>query len=428
MDCRIPREQFIGTETFTGPDGLTYPKVKITSNWNQICLVALDYYSLEDENINGDSYEFTETIDEGEYSYEELFNSIYNIFKMFEQDLKNKNMISIFVDDGNVICHPSLKKLIQVDGLKENINYNYISSDIENYNCFNIETQKYIIVIKQTEYGIDKILPFTIPFRTFTTEILSDRNLSFQKCSKLVSNRDKLYETYYAYIHTTFFNVIWLNENFFETNESKIITVNQYGYNFTNNNDIFIADSGIFSKYGMLMNMMGLTFNPTYVLECIPSYYKNDTNNIIQLFATSADFTMPLEYNKRFQGIELTNFDEINTNNIAISYNNGHYANLYDLASHFEYEANEFDITIGRSFTTTPIIDLQGETTYSISSGTLPTGLTLNTSTGVISGIPTVISNNQVTISAVNDGKMYTFDLIINIVALVERKIIVILM
>lgn len=419
MDCRIPREQFIGTETFTGPDGLTYPKVNVTSNWNQLCLVAwntnIDY---DDENFNGVSYEFTETIDEGEYTYEELYNSILDIFQMFKEQHANFNIGD--VSSSNLNIDTSIKILIDCDGLKNDINYNYINNNAEiidfNNSIFIGASGNYIILIKQVENGIDKILPFTIPFQTFTSELLSDPISTQMKYNSFVHisyDNDYIDEFYRAFIHPAFFNMIWLNENFFTTDNKKIISTDQLGY-MIYNYDNFITDAGIFSKYGLLMNMMGLLFyNNAEYISSIPSFYKNDTNSVIQLLAENTDYNNPLYIENKIQFESLYNLYEINTNNVE--YYSDHYANLYDFSSPFEYEANEFNIPIGRLFTTTPVNELQGQTSYSIS-GNLPSGLTLNTSTGVISGTPTTISTRQITITANNDG-IYTFDLIIKTVA-----------
>ena len=83
----------------------------------------------------------------------------------------------------------------------------------------------------------------------------------------------------------------------------------------------------------------------------------------------------------------------------------------------FNYDTNTFNIPIGRSFTTTPVNELQGEITYSISTGILPDGLTFNTSTGIISGTPTTISTRQITITATNNTTTLNFDLTFNIIA-----------
>ena len=70
--------------------------------------------------------------------------------------------------------------------------------------------------------------------------------------------------------------------------------------------------------------------------------------------------------------------------------------------SSFSYPQSAYSLTKGTSFSATPTIT--GESvTYSVSSGSLPSGLTLNANTGVISGKPTQsVSNSQVTIKAQN--------------------------
>ena len=83
--------------------------------------------------------------------------------------------------------------------------------------------------------------------------------------------------------------------------------------------------------------------------------------------------------------------------------------------STFSYPKSTYSIAKGASFSVTPSVS--GESvTYSVSSGSLPTGLTLNASNGVISGTPTQsVSNSQVTIVAENAMGSKSFSLTFNV-------------
>jgi len=85
--------------------------------------------------------------------------------------------------------------------------------------------------------------------------------------------------------------------------------------------------------------------------------------------------------------------------------------------STFSYPKSTYSIAKGVSFSVTPSVS--GESvTYSVSSGSLPTGLTLNASSGVISGTPTQsVSNSQVTIVAENAMGSKSFSLTFNVLA-----------
>lgn len=57
--------------------------------------------------------------------------------------------------------------------------------------------------------------------------------------------------------------------------------------------------------------------------------------------------------------------------------------------------------TVGTAYSTT-LESAAGAITWSISAGTLPTGLSLNTSTGVIAGTPTTAGTSTFVVEAVN--------------------------
>ena len=91
--------------------------------------------------------------------------------------------------------------------------------------------------------------------------------------------------------------------------------------------------------------------------------------------------------------------------------------NIGDAITSFSYPQSEYILPKDVSFSATPIVS--GDfNTYSVVSGTLPTGLSLNANTGVISGTPTKsVSNRQVTIKAQNSHGSRTTTLSFTIVS-----------
>ena len=89
--------------------------------------------------------------------------------------------------------------------------------------------------------------------------------------------------------------------------------------------------------------------------------------------------------------------------------------NVIASISSFSYPKTTYSIAKGASFSATPSVS-GDSVTYSIQSGTLPTGLTLNANTGVISGTPTQsVSSRQVTIKAQNELGSQTVTLTFNV-------------
>lgn len=85
--------------------------------------------------------------------------------------------------------------------------------------------------------------------------------------------------------------------------------------------------------------------------------------------------------------------------------------------TNLQYSGNNYGIGyVGQSFTlTVASVDGGAVSSYSIESGTLPAGLSLNTSNGTISGTPTAEENKTVTIKASNAAGSTTRDVQINI-------------
>ena len=405
MDCRIPRENFVGTGTFTGPDGLTYPKVNIPSDYSDIHLAIVNFNQAD---VNGDVVVIKEQLYEnyfnGEYTATELLNSITGLISTFVSDYVTTDSYYISAID------TSIKNMVNnYQSIQNEIDYNYIVSNFPlvtsyiNGRQYIFSNSNYGIVIKQTEYGIDKILPFTIPITTVNS-------YDYQYIYNICYNEKRYsYFTLKAFTHPTFFKLIWLNNNFFTTNTNNIFDYSSYDYFVFN--QYFTLVPGIYTKYGLLMGILQITndlltrvTNREFYL--IPSLSSNDTLSIIALKSTLTNVITPDISNL----ITFENLSIPELSNYGILYSNVIYIQ-------FNYDTNTFNIPIGRSFTTTPVNDMQGEITYSISTGILPDGLTFNTSTGIISGTPTTISTRQITITATNNTTTLNFDLTFNIIA-----------
>ena len=81
----------------------------------------------------------------------------------------------------------------------------------------------------------------------------------------------------------------------------------------------------------------------------------------------------------------------------------------------FTYEESSYVVAKGSTWSCSP--DIDGESiTYSLQSGSLPSGLSLNPSTGVISGTPTTFVNQQmITIKAANPVGSVTFSITLSV-------------
>ena len=84
--------------------------------------------------------------------------------------------------------------------------------------------------------------------------------------------------------------------------------------------------------------------------------------------------------------------------------------------SSFSYPQSSFVLAKNSSFSVTPSIT-GDDLSFSITSGSLPTGLTLNESTGVILGIPSqLVVSQSITIKASNQVSDQSFSLSITII------------
>ena len=82
----------------------------------------------------------------------------------------------------------------------------------------------------------------------------------------------------------------------------------------------------------------------------------------------------------------------------------------------FSYSQSEYIIAQGQVFSVTPLINGEGAI-FSIESGSLPSGLVLNSSTGTISGTPSqLITSRSVTIKAENEVSNQSFTLVFTVI------------
>lgn len=301
MDCRIPRSEYVGKETFEGPDYLTYNKVKVTSNWNQVCLCLYKYNTTD--NIYESLIESIASIDTGEYSYDELLNTLYNCVDNLVQDINN-TYLGINYQHQNLILQNILDFDVNqvLSEFTQDIDQVYITDSLDIpindfYFDFNISTfpEEYICLFKQVDNGIDKILPFTLPIPTFKelnntiSNILYSYFLKDYKLHIIIFN------------HPSFFNLIWLNEYYFTTTtQEDIFDLSNSIYTFEQNECNLMITNGIYSRFGILMNMMLQVWNVTmnngnYKLSFIPTIEWE--NNYTQIFQITGKFDVPLIFN-----------------------------------------------------------------------------------------------------------------------------------
>lgn len=408
MDCRISRSNFISENTFKGPDGLYYPKLKVTQGYGDIHLAVVNF----NNNVNGNVEVIKEQlfVDEfvGEYEASTLYTKIYNTINNFISEYTTTYSYAISGINNN------LKNIFNNNSdIKSKVDSSYISNNISNLGIYSqiqisFSNKNYGVVIKQTPNGIDKILPFTIPFTT-----VNSYEYDYIHNTLSIMLRSSSYFIMKAFIHSAFFKLIWLNENFFSTKQSNIFNYSNTHYTIpTSISSVeFTLIPGVYSKYGLLMGMLHQVSTNVkgdgYDLYLLPSLYPANNKSIIVLLAPS---TTSNQYNPYIPNV--ITYQQLSTSSVT------NYADLYsniiDVIT-LQYDSNTFNIPVNRTFTTTPTT--QGSATFSIS-GTLPTGLSFNTSTGVISGKSTVVNQTYtVTVTANISSNTYTFDITFNIVA-----------
>lgn len=287
MDCRISRSEFLGSETFVGPDGLTYPKVKITSDWNEVSIVMFKF------TYNPDSDDYSQMLDgensilsfipEGEYSYDELYNELSSIFERVglyssEYYIDSEWFERIF----SKLDNPYSWKRANLDIDKEYI-LNNISKPGKAFEWYfeQEDGSVYFPILINFGDSIGKILPFTLPMLTHPNTINAEEFVY-----EYIYN-DFYVQSYYrgklpVFNHPAFFRMIWLNENFFSNDSSNIFDLSATKY-YTNVNTILSC--GIFTGYGVLMDMLmqnSISISYWDELRIIPANYINDYKRIFE--------------------------------------------------------------------------------------------------------------------------------------------------
>ncbi len=126
----------------------------------------------------------------------------------------------------------------------------------------------------------------------------------------------------------------------------------------------------------------GLTFSGSGAITGTPSSAQSQTSYVVSAMnASSQTLTTTVEITINASGGS-------SSNTTTYSYNN---SNGY----------------LGSSFNSIPSISSVFANSFVLTSGTLPTGLTLNTSNGTISGVPTAVNSSTVTITAYNSNTLY---------------------
>lgn len=323
MDCTIPRSEFLGEETFIGPDNCEYNKVKITSNWNQLSI------SLYDMATSTELRNEIFTIPEGEYDYYTLQAYIRGHFELFHYE-KTEHLFRVTCNDWT-INYPWLEEKEQGETWSANFIRTYGSElndiidmsyfegidDLDYYqDYFFIEYidvnnyfeypnyERVVTIIKQCENGIDKILPFTCPIRTFNDlnndiEIINYYSYKFERGTDGYPHRF----IYNCGLSPVFFKLYWLNENFFTStnpqyyNEDLILDP---GKRRITDHSIYF-NLGKYTKYGYCMSILyellcifGRDYNfipinnkdntsIVYLIGCDSDYQLTDCNNFINL-------------------------------------------------------------------------------------------------------------------------------------------------
>ena len=317
MKCNIPRNRFLGIELFKGPDENEYNKVKITSDWNLLRIGEVSNGSV----INVKEY----TISEGEYDYTELYNAIYSCIKQYTRII---NCSSIFTA-------PDCKEL----ETKYNID---ITNEITTENIF-IARKK--IILLQGDNDISQILPFTVPFPTY-----SSHATGFNKLTNIINENT--------------FKLIWLNENFF--NDTKYNLVFDHLYKINNTSDNIVA-----FPYEINSNEILIVYN---------------TNN----FFTSDEINYTNEINAQY-----FNFNYIQQPMMLSSFS----------ISSFRYFKDTFTVPVNCHVYLKPIIENTGEVEYT--STDIPTNLSLID--GVIDGDILTSGTSSFTVVATDADNTMSF-------------------
>ena len=219
-------------------NGKTYNKVNITSNWNNIA-VRQFRTSLYNEY----------TVPIGAYSYEELFDQIYNIFYKFLVD----NNLNTTMSKGSFA-------------------FPMTSGSVSNAIGF---TEKNIELVAM-ENGLQKILPFTVP-------IMYCHDKDYDNYINSAKNQ----QIWHIFIFDDIFDMVWLNELFLETTETYNISypncffgtscnnggswieTDDHGSVMHENKNVYnhrcYLSNGVFNVYGLVMMLCSTLINSAIV-------------------------------------------------------------------------------------------------------------------------------------------------------------------
>lgn len=317
MDCTIPRSEFLGEETFIGPDNCEYNKVKITSNWNQLSI------SLYDLATATELHNKIFTIPEGEYDHNSLQASIMNYFTLFHYEKTGEHLFRVGCNEFT-ITYPWLEEREQGETWSANFRRAYGNElndiidmgffediqDLDYYqdyffidyidvnNDFEYPNYEYVVtVIKQCENGIDKILPFTCPIRTFNNLETPETHMEISSYMSHKFDRD---ESPHKFIYNcglspVFFKLYWLNENFFAStnpeyyDEDLILNLEMRCVN----NSIYF-NYGKYTKYGYCMSILyELLCEKCRNYDCSYNYIpvcNKDNTAIVYLIGCDSDY------------------------------------------------------------------------------------------------------------------------------------------
>lgn len=318
MDCRISRSEFLGSEKFVGPDGLIYPKVKITSSWNQVTIVMFKF------TYNPDSDDYSQmlgiealasaSIPEGEYSYDELYNELSSIFENVGLYSSEYNVDSDWIQ--KIISKLYNRYSWKRANLDIDIEYilNNISKPGKDFE-YAFEQRDYVTwfpILLNNERSIGKILPFTLPMLTHPGTINAEEFVG-----EYIYNSAYVYSYYSGKLcvfnHPSFFKMIWLNENFFSNDPANIFDLSAAPYYVDNN--YTILSRGIFTKYGVLMDMLlqsmyrCINYNLEY-LGFLPTNYINDYKRIFTFAKGYSEYYLDFDYDGKqiFSGVQFGEF------------------------------------------------------------------------------------------------------------------------
>ena len=126
------------------------------------------------------------------------------------------------------------------------------------------------------------------------------------------------------------------------------------------------------------------------------SIYSTTSTSYISGMWNQFDRTLPVDPFSVFRvTLRSSQEDEINLNEIQFMVCN------HDALTVFRYPSSAYSLCLSQSFSVMPVVDAYN-VFFSIDSGSLPSGLTLDSSSGRISGTPTTAGSKQVTVRAYN--------------------------